>query len=74
MGIKFLEYLDIGKLIFIQIVTMRSFAINFITLKKCISCSLGNGVSDEYHVIRHCMNLEAVNTYEGKFIWFCRLK
>ncbi|HWE25849.1 MAG TPA: acyl-CoA dehydrogenase [Myxococcales bacterium] len=24
-----------------------------------------NGVSDEYHVIRHCMNLEAVNTYEG---------
>src|SRR5260221_10178578 len=25
----------------------------------------GNGVSDEYHVIRHAMNLEAVNTYEG---------
>lgn len=25
----------------------------------------GNGVSDEFHVIRHCMNLEAVNTYEG---------
>ena len=25
----------------------------------------GNGISDEYHVIRHCMNLEAVNTYEG---------
>ncbi|MGB0847727.1 MAG: acyl-CoA dehydrogenase [Thiolinea sp.] len=25
----------------------------------------GNGVSDEYHVIRHSMNLEAVNTYEG---------
>ena len=25
----------------------------------------GNGVSDEYHIIRHCMNLEAVNTYEG---------
>ncbi|MDE0309073.1 MAG: acyl-CoA dehydrogenase [Acidiferrobacterales bacterium] len=25
----------------------------------------GNGVCDEYHVIRHCMNLEAVNTYEG---------
>lgn len=24
-----------------------------------------NGVSDEYHVIRHAMNLEAVNTYEG---------
>ena len=25
----------------------------------------GNGVSDEYHVMRHLMNLEAVNTYEG---------
>ncbi|MEJ6752796.1 MAG: acyl-CoA dehydrogenase family protein, partial [Amylibacter sp.] len=25
----------------------------------------GNGVSDEYGVIRHVMNLEAVNTYEG---------
>jgi glutaryl-CoA dehydrogenase len=25
----------------------------------------GNGVSDEYHVIRHLLNLEAVNTYEG---------
>jgi glutaryl-CoA dehydrogenase len=25
----------------------------------------GNGISDEYHVIRHVLNLEAVNTYEG---------
>lgn len=25
----------------------------------------GNGVADEYHVIRHVMNLESVNTYEG---------
>jgi glutaryl-CoA dehydrogenase len=25
----------------------------------------GNGISDEYPVIRHMMNLEAVNTYEG---------
>ncbi len=24
-----------------------------------------NGISDEYHVIRHVMNLETVNTYEG---------
>ncbi len=24
-----------------------------------------NGISDEYHVIRHLMNLETVNTYEG---------
>jgi glutaryl-CoA dehydrogenase len=25
----------------------------------------GNGISDEYPVIRHMLNLEAVNTYEG---------
>lgn len=25
----------------------------------------GNGISDEYDVIRHVMNLESVNTYEG---------
>ena len=25
----------------------------------------GNGISDEYHVMRHLMNLETVNTYEG---------
>ena len=25
----------------------------------------GNGISDEYHVIRHVQNLETVNTYEG---------
>uniref|UniRef100_A0A4X1TEZ6 Glutaryl-CoA dehydrogenase, mitochondrial n=1 Tax=Sus scrofa TaxID=9823 RepID=A0A4X1TEZ6_PIG len=28
----------------------------------------GNGISDEYHVIRHAMNLEAVNTYEGEHL------
>ncbi len=25
----------------------------------------GNGISDEYHIIRHMLNLEAVSTYEG---------
>ena len=25
----------------------------------------GNGIADEYHIIRHVMNLESVNTYEG---------
>ena len=25
----------------------------------------GNGICDEYHIVRHMMNLEAVNTYEG---------
>ena len=26
----------------------------------------GNGIVDEYHVIRHALNMEAVVTYEGK--------
>ncbi len=26
-----------------------------------------NGISDEYHIIRHMMNLESVNTYEGTY-------
>ena len=25
----------------------------------------GNGIVDEYHVIRHVLNLETINTYEG---------
>jgi glutaryl-CoA dehydrogenase len=25
----------------------------------------GNGITDEFHVIRHMVNLEGVNTYEG---------
>lgn len=27
----------------------------------------GNGISDEYHVMRHLVNLETVNTYEGTY-------
>jgi len=27
----------------------------------------GNGISDEFHVIRHMINLETVNTYEGTY-------
>lgn len=33
----------------------------------------GNGIADEYHVIRHVMNLEAVNTYEGNW-WYISLE
>ncbi len=33
--------------------------------RDCRDMLGGNGISDEYHIIRHCMNLEAVNTYEG---------
>ena len=33
--------------------------------RECRDMLGGNGISDEYHIIRHVMNLEAVNTYEG---------
>jgi len=33
--------------------------------RDCRDMLGGNGISDEYHVIRHAANLEAVNTYEG---------
>jgi len=33
--------------------------------RECRDMLGGNGISDEYGVIRHVMNLEAVNTYEG---------
>lgn len=33
--------------------------------RTCRDILGGNGISDEYHVIRHMLNLEAVNTYEG---------
>jgi len=33
--------------------------------RQCRDMLGGNGISDEYHIIRHVMNMEAVNTYEG---------
>lgn len=33
--------------------------------RECRDILGGNGISDEYHIIRHVMNLESVNTYEG---------
>jgi len=33
--------------------------------RKCRDMLGGNGIVDEYHVIRHMVNLETVNTYEG---------
>lgn len=30
----------------------------------------GNGISDEYHIIRHLVNLETVNTYEGSLFFY----
>jgi len=33
--------------------------------RQCRDILGGNGISDEYHVMRHVINLETVNTYEG---------
>jgi glutaryl-CoA dehydrogenase len=33
--------------------------------RQCRDILGGNGIADEYHIIRHVMNLESVNTYEG---------
>lgn len=33
--------------------------------RECRDMLGANGISDEYHIMRHMMNLEAVNTYEG---------
>lgn len=33
--------------------------------RECRDILGGNGIADEYHIIRHVCNLEAVNTYEG---------
>lgn len=39
--------------------------------RECRDILGGNGIADEYHIIRHVMNLEAVNTYEGGKIKTC---
>merc|ERR1712109_30310 len=37
--------------------------------RACRDMLGGNGIADEYHIIRHVMNLEAVNTYAGTHYW-----
>jgi glutaryl-CoA dehydrogenase len=61
-----------------QLMDTKAFAPEMISLLKRNNCGKalaiareardmlgGNGIADEYHVIRHMINLEAVNTYEG---------
>jgi len=33
--------------------------------RRCRDMLGGNGIADEFHIIRHLVNLETVNTYEG---------
>ena len=49
----------------ISMVKRNSCSVALTIARECRDMLGGNGVSDEYHVIRHVMNLEAVNTYEG---------
>lgn len=61
-----------------QLIDAKAFKPEMISLVKRNSCGKaldiartardmhgGNGISDEFHIIRHMINLEAVNTYEG---------
>ncbi|MCW8877367.1 MAG: acyl-CoA dehydrogenase [Kangiellaceae bacterium] len=61
-----------------QLIDAKAFKPEMISLIKRNSCGKaldiartardmhgGNGISDEFHIIRHMINLEAVNTYEG---------
>eukprot|EP00598_Pedospumella_elongata_P012376 CAMPEP_0184987198 /NCGR_PEP_ID=MMETSP1098-20130426/19580_1 /TAXON_ID=89044 /ORGANISM="Spumella elongata, Strain CCAP 955/1" /LENGTH=417 /DNA_ID=CAMNT_0027511655 /DNA_START=22 /DNA_END=1275 /DNA_ORIENTATION=+ len=61
-----------------QLIEQKKYVPEMISLVKRNSCGKsldiaracrdmlgGNGISDEYHIIRHMTNLETVNTYEG---------
>ncbi|KAH6562437.1 hypothetical protein BASA50_000288 [Batrachochytrium salamandrivorans] len=49
----------------ISIVKRNSCGKSLAIARECRDMLGGNGISDEYHIIRHSSNLEAVNTYEG---------
>jgi len=49
----------------ISLVKRNSCAMALVVAREARDMLGGNGISDEYHVIRHVLNLEAVNTYEG---------
>jgi glutaryl-CoA dehydrogenase len=49
----------------ISIVKRNSCGKSLEIARVCRDMLGGNGISDEYHVMRHMLNLEAVNTYEG---------
>jgi len=49
----------------ISLVKRNSCAVALAAAREARDMLGGNGIADEYHVIRHAMNLEAVNTYEG---------
>jgi len=49
----------------ISLIKRNSFVKSLDIARKARDMLGGNGIVDEYHIIRHVMNLETVNTYEG---------
>ncbi|CAD8088826.1 unnamed protein product [Paramecium primaurelia] len=49
----------------VSLIKRNSCAIALKIARECRDIMGGNGISDEYQVIRHMVNLETVNTYEG---------
>ncbi|KAJ3003686.1 hypothetical protein HKX48_001639 [Thoreauomyces humboldtii] len=58
---------DEGKMIpeMVSIIKRNNCGKSLAIARECRDMLGGNGIQDEYHIIRHVMNLEAVNTYEG---------
>ncbi len=52
-----------GKLLYFNQILNIGKALDIV--RQCRDILGGNGIVDEYHIIRHVMNLESVNTYEG---------
>jgi glutaryl-CoA dehydrogenase len=73
LALGYQSVLRVGKLIeegkyvpeMISLVKRNSCGKSLEIARTCRDMLGGNGISDEYHVIRHMVNLETVNTYEG---------
>ncbi len=73
LALGYQSVLQVGKLIesgkyvpeMISLVKRNSCGKSLDIARTCRDMLGGNGISDEYHIIRHMTNLETVNTYEG---------
>ena len=51
--------------VLISMMKRNSCLVSLDAARACRDMLGGNGIVDEYHVMRHALNLETVNTYEG---------
>lgn len=73
LALGYQSVLQVGRLIeqgkytpeMISLVKRNSCGKSLDIARQCRDMLGGNGISDEYHIIRHMVNLETVNTYEG---------